>query len=113
MQRDYKFAVSVYMKGVTLEPAQVTAQLGVEPSKSQSYGESTVTSTNRLVTAKTGLWALIMEQESKDLVGLVKELVAKLGDQAFILRKMPGIEEAYLTFRRLTNEYHRNFPPVS
>ena len=96
-QQNQKLEVALYLRGDDLDPAQVSQLLGLEPTKSQRKGEERLTSTNRKITAKVGLWALVAESKSNDLSVLIDELTSKIGDRAAApLPSIPGVQEAFL-----------------
>ncbi|OGI58313.1 MAG: hypothetical protein A2V58_01190 [Candidatus Muproteobacteria bacterium RBG_19FT_COMBO_61_10] len=93
---DYLFNVAIYLRGDDLDPAHVSAVLGMAPSKSQFKGQRKVTPTNHAVVAKIGLWALAAETKSSDLPVLIEELALKIGDRGPVLTGIDGVEEVYL-----------------
>ena len=94
--QNQKLEVALYLRGDNLDPAQASRLLGLEPTKSQRKREERLTSTNRKVVAKVGLWALVAESKSDDLSVLIDELASKLGDRAALLPSVPGVQEAFL-----------------
>ena len=96
MEPDYLFDVAIYLRGDDLDPDHVSTVLGIAPSKSQSKGQKKVTSTNQVVVAKIGLWALVAETKSSDLPVLIQELALKIGDHGPVLTGIDGVEEAYV-----------------
>ena len=88
--------VTIYLRGDDLDPAQASQLLKLEPSKSQRKSEERLTSTNRKVIAKTGLWALAAKSKSEDLSVLIDELTSKIGSRAPTLFEIPGVQEMFL-----------------
>lgn len=92
----YKIEVTVYLRGMSLNPAHVSSELGLEPSKSQLKGEKKLTSTNKEFVTNIGLWALSVEADSSDLSALIGELVLKVKNRGVPFASVAGVEEAYL-----------------
>lgn len=89
--------VSIYLRGDRLDPAELTALLGVEPSFSNKKGDelkSPVSSAKGQ--ARTGLWRLSAHSNSSFLSEHIAELRNSLPSQAQNLLSLPHVEEAYL-----------------
>jgi hypothetical protein len=93
---DMKIDVSVYLRGDSLDPVTVSALLGIEPSKSQRKGERRTTSSNREVTAKIGVWAIVADASSSGLQAVLDEITTRFRDNRLNLSKITGVEEAYV-----------------
>ena len=96
MEPDYLFDVAIYLRGDGLGPTHVSTVLGITPSKSQYKGQKKITSTNQVIVANIGLWALVAETKSSDLPVHIQELASKIGDRGPILTGIAGVEEAYV-----------------
>lgn len=88
--------VTLYLRGDALDPEQASQLLGVKPSKSQKKGEERVTSTNRKIVVKTGLWAFAAKSKTESISALVGELAFAIGDGVQNLPSIPGVQEAFL-----------------
>lgn len=89
--------VGLYLRGNELDPAVVTSTLGIEASKTRVKGEKWHTSTNKEVTAKTGLWFLDVKTESPLLRDRLAWLKQKLGSRSGNLLNIPGVQEAEIS----------------
>lgn len=88
--------VSVYLKGDHLDPGDLTTRFGVEPTQSHRRGSPRLTSSNRKLLEKTGLWALSIKSESKELSEMLEELANKFSKDAAALVPASGVDEAYI-----------------
>ncbi|WP_175445006.1 DUF4279 domain-containing protein [Janthinobacterium sp. MP5059B] len=91
-----KIDVSVYLRGDSLDPVTVSSLLGIEPSKSRRKGECWTTSSNREVTAKIGIWAIVADANSSGLQAVVDEVTTRFRDNRINLSEINGVEEAYV-----------------
>lgn len=95
-EMDMKIDVSVYLRGDSLDPLVVSALLGIEPSKSQRKGECWRTSSNREVTAKIGVWAIVSGASSSGLQAILEEVTTRFRDNRINLSEIADVEEAYV-----------------
>jgi len=94
---DYPLQLSIYLKGDALDPEKLTAMLGVDATKSHAKGKRWITTAQREVIEKTGLWALVLRgNDDEGLSGLVLRMRASLGNRSVSLDALPGVQEAYL-----------------
>ena len=96
MERKYHYEVAIYLRGETMDPAEVSKVLAVSPSRAQMSGDKTITSKGREVTATVGLWAVVAERETQDVDELVSEVTSKFGADVPTFLDIPGVDEAYL-----------------
>jgi hypothetical protein len=89
--------VTLFLRGDLLDPAQATSMLGIAGSKMHSKGEKWRTSTNHEVTAKTGLWSLHVQEESRSLSDQIAWLRRNLRLATCPLLQIPGVQEAELS----------------
>ena len=89
-----KVIAAAYIKGAKLNPSEVTAAVGVAPTSSQTRGEARRISAGATISAKTGLWALIVERDGMEVSAVLTELLNALGPQSG-LSNLPDVEEAY------------------
>lgn len=90
-------AVSVYFKGDSLAPDDLTNLFGVEPTRSHLKGEKKTFRDGGEAVRSTGLWVLKEEAESPvDLSILVGRIVALLFKNDVDVRSLPNVEEAYV-----------------
>jgi hypothetical protein len=89
-------AVSLYFWGDKLDPKHLTELLGVEPSISRAKGETETTSTNKVVTAKIGVWGFSTDTELKDvsLANHIELLRSRLGESWTKVHALPDVEDA-------------------
>jgi hypothetical protein len=89
--------VALYLRGDGLDPVQVTSMLGVTASKARQKGEKWYTSTNKEVTAKTGIWKLVSCADSTSLA----DKIYWLRQQFATAKKFPldilGVQEVELS----------------
>ena len=85
--------VSLYLKGIGLNPDELTRRLGIAPTRARKKGETWMTSTGKQVVERTGQWVLTI-RSSDDLSASLGELVAMTGRDA-PLSELPGVDEAY------------------
>ncbi len=91
---DHKVIAALYLKGAELQPSDVTAAVSVAPTSSRTRGETRTTSAGATISAKTGLWALIVERDGMEVSTVLTELLNALGPQSG-LSNLPNVEEAY------------------
>ena len=96
MSVDHTYQVAVYLRGESLNPEDVTAELKISPSVSQFKGESKVTSTNHSYKTKIGVWALKCESVTSDLSPSIKEVIDAFKQRSTSLMLIKNVEEAYL-----------------
>lgn len=89
--------VVLYLRGYSLDPAQVTLMLGINASKARVKGEKWCTSTNHEVVAKIGLWQLAARAESTSLSDQISWLRQKLGSAKCPPSDIPGVQEVELS----------------
>jgi Domain of unknown function (DUF4279) len=87
--------VSIYIWGDDLDPADVSARLGITPSLARRKGDKRTTVKHREITAQTGIWCLDTLQ-SKDLSAQIRELEQKLGENVRQVNAVAGVEGAYV-----------------
>lgn len=92
----YFYKVAVYIKGDGLDPSDLTAKLKIEPTQSHRKGDKWLTSTNREVIEKTGLWSLSADTDSRELSDIINELSSMLKFDGVSMTHISGVEEAYL-----------------
>jgi hypothetical protein len=91
-----KLILAIYIKGVSLDPTEITRLLGIAPSKSQHFGQQRLTSTMLPIAAKTGLWAYFVESDTATVVDLVHQFVERFKNCTQKLNMLPNADEAYL-----------------
>ena len=91
-----KLTLAIYVKGVSLDPIEITSLLGIDPSKSQHFGQQRLTSTMRSIVAKTGLWAYLVESDTATVAELVHQFAERFKDCTQKLNTLPNADEAYL-----------------
>ena len=92
---DSIYEISIYLKGVNLNPEDVTNQIGTCPTSSQKKGDKSSTPTGAMVEKKTGLWSLSVAS-SEGTSGLLGQLVTRLTKNKSSLAELPNVEEAYI-----------------
>ena len=92
----YLITVALYLRGDDLDPELVSRTLGITPSRSQRRGEKQTTSTNKEITTRIGLWAILSESKSRALSDHVAELITRVGTKRDRLLGIPGVQEAYV-----------------
>ena len=96
MESACKIEVTIYLRGVDLDPVYASTLLGLEPSKSQFKGEKRRTSTNKEFVTGIGLWALTVEADSSNISALIGELVLRVENRGVAFSQIAGVEDAYL-----------------
>lgn len=91
-----KLTLAIYLKGISLDPTEITSLLGIAPSKSQYFGQQRLTSTMRPVVAKTGLWAYLIESDTSTVAELVQQFAERFKGCTQKLNALPNADEAYL-----------------
>lgn len=94
ISKDPKLIVALYLRGELLDPDQVTQRFGIEPSKMHKKGDIHITPTGHKVTAKHGLWALIIELDSPSLDDHLLSLAGSLPAD-LSLSSISSVEDAY------------------
>jgi hypothetical protein len=85
------------MKGDELRPDEITAILGVVPSRSHEKGKRWITSSGNEVVERTGIWVLREKDDSgADFSALVRSLISKFDRAKVPFRSLPGVEVAFL-----------------
>lgn len=94
---NHSYQLSLYIKGDELDPDELTALLRIEATKSHAKGKKWVTSGQKEVVEKTGLWALVLRGDGdEELSTLVSRMKAELGRGRTSIDHLPGVQEAYL-----------------
>jgi hypothetical protein len=88
--------VTVYLHGHELDPAAITALVGVQPTKSWSKGHRHKTSSGKEIIRKEGLWTLASVSTSQLLKTHLTDLKGAFGHWRKSLMELPGVESAYL-----------------
>ena len=91
---DKKVIASLYLKGVDLDPQEITRTLGVRPTTSHVRGEVHRTSSGREFVTKTGVWGLVLDCDPAEVADVLEALLMRLGKQP-ALKESPGVQEAY------------------
>ncbi len=91
---DKKVIASLYLKGVDLDPQEITRTLGVGPTTSHGCGEVHKTSSGRDFVTKTGLWGLVVDCDPAEVADVLEALLMRLGKQPALMN-LPGVQEAY------------------
>jgi hypothetical protein len=91
-----KIAVSLYFWGESLVPADITNALKIKPSQSQTKGEVTITSTNKKVTAKIGMWGFSSDYEikSENLGEHISCLRLKIGNNLNQILSLKNVQDS-------------------
>ena len=98
------YQLSVYLKGDALDPAELTALLCVEATKSHKKRERWMTATQKEVVEKTGLWVLVLKGSAgEELTALVSRMTVALARRRSSLDRLPGVQDAYLDVLILTD----------
>lgn len=98
------YQLSFYLNGDALDPAELTALLCVEATKSHKKGMKWTTSTQKEVVQKTGLWALVLKGgDREDLSTLVSRMAVALARRRSSLDRLPRVQDAYLDVLILTD----------
>ena len=87
---------TIYVWGEALDPANVTALLGIEPSVSRRKGTKRLAPTGREIVAKTSVWTLSPQTKSENLSDHVQELASMVDERLSQLSGVPGFEGAYV-----------------
>lgn len=87
--------VAIYVWGNALNPADVSACLGIEPSLTRRKGDKRTSVTHREITSQTGIWTLDTSK-SENLSTRIRELEKKLDDRARRVCAVAGVEGAYV-----------------
>lgn len=91
------YQISLYLKGSSLQHADITALLGVAPTSAHLMGDKKRLASGREVTRRTGLWALtVRDDQGSDFSALVHSLVDKFHTFGQSFTQLPGVEEAFV-----------------
>lgn len=85
--------VVLYLRGHSLDPAQVTAMLGVDGSKTRKRGDRWYTKTHKEVVAKIGLWKLEAQADSRSVSEKIGWLRQKLSSAKCSPVDIPGVQD--------------------
>ncbi|AOY95573.1 hypothetical protein BKK79_27955 [Cupriavidus sp. USMAA2-4] len=95
MKDEPMLIIALYVTGTKLDPDRITEILGIEPNRKRSCGEKRISSSGHEITAKCGLWGLVIESDSPLLEVQLAQLVEKVRpSQTF--PTVAGVEEAYV-----------------
>ena len=91
-----KIAVTLYFWGESLIPAHITKALKIEPSQSKTKDGVTVTSTNKKVTAKTGVWGFSSDYgiKSENLGEHISFLRSKIGNHLNQISSLENVKDS-------------------
>jgi len=85
---------AIYLLGYDLDPAHITQVLGVEPSSSQIKGGFKPGSARHI--ARTGMWTIMIESDSRSASEMVDELLQRLENSGRRLDRIKGVQNAHL-----------------
>lgn len=91
-------SVTLRLTGDDLIPQEITSFLAVDPTTSRRKGEIRISSTKKEIVAKTGVWAWKISDFENDLglLDLIENLRAKFQLAGVVLKKLPGVENAWV-----------------
>lgn len=92
----YSIQLAIYFHGDHLNPDHVSELLGLEPSSSWFKGEKRISSSNKEIVARSGLWVLGGEAFSDDLSASIEKLIPKISRKGVVLADIPGVQDAYV-----------------
>ncbi len=87
-------SVSLYLHGARLDPATVTALLGLSPTSSHTAGQAR-TSSGGVVRTKSGLWAVELQIDATEIAEAFEKLTTAIAASAHRLQSVPELEEGY------------------
>lgn len=91
------YQVSLYLKGDSLSPIDLTEILGVVPTRAHSMGDKRLLVSGKEVKRRTGLWVLTMRDDhAEDFSALMRSLMDKFSACDQSLATLPGVEEAFV-----------------
>lgn len=90
----YLIDVGIILRGEKLQPEHVSELLRLKPSRSQNKGG--LRHGSKSVIAKTGVWTLMAESNSKHILDRIDELLEMLSEIQIPLDKIDGVTEAFL-----------------
>ena len=88
-----KIIVSLYLKGLNLNPTTVSKILDVDPTRAQRKGETWETSSGRIVTYRIGMWSFCLESDEGNLSDLINQILEVFKGKEISL--LDDIEESY------------------
>ena len=88
------FELDLILRGEQLDPASVSALLGVTPTRTRTRGERKVTRSGRPYETKVSVWRLKAEGATPG--ACVAALASRFGGRVPELLRLPGVEDAFL-----------------
>ena len=89
--------VALYLWGDKLDPQRITEILGVAPSDSRAKGQTSILSTNTVVTAKIGFWCFSTHEaglKSFELAEHIEFLRSQFGASWTKIVSLPDVQDA-------------------
>lgn len=87
-----KISVGLFVRGENLDPDQLTARLGMSPTIKQTKGEARTAPDGRLVHAKGGLWARVIDADD---VAEIDRLLVAVSSGSLATGRIANVTEAY------------------
>ena len=87
--------LSVYLKGDDLCPDEITKLVGIEPTEGRRKGEAWITSSNKTVVEKRGLWSWTYSVQTDDVAQVLERFLVMF-PEGISFGKLPGVTDAYL-----------------
>jgi hypothetical protein len=93
-----EFAIScaVRLRGDDLDPAVITARLGITPSLALKKGGTRQTAKGRVIPIRTGVWDYSVSVDGTDFEPAIEQALAPFEGIAFALTSLPGVADAIL-----------------
>lgn len=98
----YLIDVGIILRGEKLQPEHVSEFLGLQPSRSQNKGG--LRHGSKSVIAKTGVWTLMADTNSKNVLDRIDELLEILRGIHKPLDELDDVTEAFLDIFITQNE---------
>lgn len=87
--------LSVYLKGDSLRPDEISKLVGFEPTEGRCKGEAWATPSNKRVVEKTGHWIWTRSTKTNDVGAELSEFLLMFPEE-LLLGKLPGVTNAFL-----------------
>lgn len=93
---------TVYLKGDDLRPEEITKLVRLEPTDAHHKGKEWITSSEKKVVEKTGLWSWGRVTRTDNAGGALTEFLLML-PKGVTFSALPGVQNAYLDLLVVSN----------
>lgn len=96
--------LSLYLRGDGLNPKKISELIGLDATEGYCKGDIWVTSSNKKVVEKTGLWSFTHSVDTDNVEGELSKFLSMLSKD-INFGKLPGVTDAFIDIFLANNAY--------